>query len=212
MKGKRKEAAQENENGEVRGVPGMGEKNRLVSWIWLSTGSSGGMVELEMHDCVRAEWCKVYTRVKRWREEVLFLQEKMVRCLRMLQWQAGVWDCRATAAHYNGKIVYGPVHLQGAMALAAKQAAGQTRENRPSRLGWTRTGLQVAGKRLKTSTGTSLLQRRNLPGGMTVDRDGEEEEEEEEEEGRADRDEAETDARRAQMDELLAMHTPLQEL
>jgi hypothetical protein len=29
MKGKRKEAAQENENGEVRGVPGMGEKTRL---------------------------------------------------------------------------------------------------------------------------------------------------------------------------------------
>jgi hypothetical protein len=33
MKGKRKEARAVNENGEVRGVPGMGEKTRLVSWI-----------------------------------------------------------------------------------------------------------------------------------------------------------------------------------
>jgi hypothetical protein len=89
MKGKRKEAAQENENGEVRGVPGMGEKNCLVSWIWLSAGSSRGVVEQEMHNCVRVKWCKAYARVKRWKEEVLLLQEEMVRCLRTLEWQAG---------------------------------------------------------------------------------------------------------------------------
>ncbi|KAJ7334619.1 hypothetical protein DFH08DRAFT_625815, partial [Mycena albidolilacea] len=102
---------------------GMGEKNRLVSWIWLSAGSSGGVVEQEIHACVRAEWCKAYARVKRWREEVLLLQEEMVRCLRTLEWQAGTWDRRAAAAHYSGKIAYEPVHLQGAMAFAAKQAA-----------------------------------------------------------------------------------------
>ncbi|KAF7335066.1 hypothetical protein MVEN_02257100 [Mycena venus] len=44
MKGKQKEAAQVNENGEVWGVPGMGEKSRLISWIWLGAGHSGGMV------------------------------------------------------------------------------------------------------------------------------------------------------------------------
>ncbi|KAF7340634.1 C2H2-type domain-containing protein [Mycena sanguinolenta] len=44
MKGKQKEAAQENEYGEVRGVPGLGENTRLVSWIWLSAGSGGGVL------------------------------------------------------------------------------------------------------------------------------------------------------------------------
>ncbi|KAJ7898178.1 hypothetical protein B0H14DRAFT_2277722, partial [Mycena olivaceomarginata] len=38
MKGKRKEAWAMNENGEVRGVPGMGEKTRLMSWIWYGVG------------------------------------------------------------------------------------------------------------------------------------------------------------------------------
>jgi hypothetical protein len=49
----------------------------------------------------------------------------MNRCLRTLEWQAGVWDQRATREHYSGKIVYTEAHLQGAMALAAQQAAMQ---------------------------------------------------------------------------------------
>ncbi|KAJ7873817.1 hypothetical protein B0H14DRAFT_2215648, partial [Mycena olivaceomarginata] len=123
MKGKRKEAAQENEQGEVRGVPGMGEKNRLISWIWQGAGYTGGVLGQELQDGVRVEWCKAYARVKRWREEVLLLQEEMNRCLRTLEWQAGVWDQRATREHYCGRIVYAEAHLQGAMALAARQAA-----------------------------------------------------------------------------------------
>ncbi|KAJ7822205.1 hypothetical protein B0H14DRAFT_2370859, partial [Mycena olivaceomarginata] len=60
MRGKRKEAAQENENGEVRGVPGMGEKTRVISWIWLSVGYTGGAMGENMYEGVRVEWCKVY--------------------------------------------------------------------------------------------------------------------------------------------------------
>ncbi|KAJ7353097.1 hypothetical protein DFH08DRAFT_692196, partial [Mycena albidolilacea] len=60
MKGKRKEAVQVNKSGEVRGVPGMGEKNRLISWIWLGAGHGGGVVGEGMHAAVRVEWCKVY--------------------------------------------------------------------------------------------------------------------------------------------------------
>ncbi|KAJ7718092.1 hypothetical protein B0H14DRAFT_2412596, partial [Mycena olivaceomarginata] len=92
MKGKRKEAAQVNESGEVRGVPGMGEKNHLISWIWLGAGHGGGVVGEGMHAAIRVEWCKAYARVKRWQEEVLLLQEEMCRCLRTLEWQAAVWD------------------------------------------------------------------------------------------------------------------------
>jgi hypothetical protein len=81
MKGKRKEAAQVNENGEVRGVPGMGEKNHLISWIWYGAGNTEGAVGEVMHDSVQVEWSKAYTRVKRWHEETRLLQEEMVRCL-----------------------------------------------------------------------------------------------------------------------------------
>ncbi|KAJ7707270.1 hypothetical protein B0H14DRAFT_2646846 [Mycena olivaceomarginata] len=123
MKGKRKEAAQVNESGEVRGVPGMGEKNRLISWIWLGAGHGGGVVGEGMHAAIRVEWCKAYARVKRWQEEVLLLQEEMRRCLRTLEWQAAVWDGRAAATHYSGKRAFSPTHMEGAMALAARQAA-----------------------------------------------------------------------------------------
>jgi hypothetical protein len=123
MKGKHKEAAQVNEQGEVRGVPGMGEKNRLISWIWQGAGYTGSVVGKDLQDRVRIEWCKAYVRVKRWREELLLLQEEMNRCLWTLEWQAGVWDQRATREHYCGRIAYAELHLQGAMVFAARQAA-----------------------------------------------------------------------------------------
>ncbi|KAJ7303090.1 hypothetical protein DFH08DRAFT_977305 [Mycena albidolilacea] len=241
MKGKRKEAAQENENGEVRGVPGMGEKNRLVSWIWLSAGSSGGVVEQEIHACVRAEWCKAYARVKRWREEVLLLQEEMVRCLRTLEWQAGTWDRRAAAAHYSGKIAYEPVHLQGAMAFAAKQAAVRQKLAARFRQLWQHLTDRISGPDEAASSQSSGIDEDGIAGGgeetdddyghqsaseeepvaggsgdVPVARDKEEDEEDEEDEeedgeGRADRD-ADADVRRAEMDKLLAMHALLEEL
>ncbi|KAJ7763264.1 hypothetical protein B0H14DRAFT_3594210 [Mycena olivaceomarginata] len=125
MKGKRKEAQQVNENGEVRGVPEMGEKARITSWIWYAAGGAEGLVGEAMHEGVRVEWSKVYARVKRWREEGCLLQEEMVRCLITLEWQAIQWDQCTTPTHYTGQIVYGATHVQGAMALAARQAAGQ---------------------------------------------------------------------------------------
>jgi hypothetical protein len=146
MKGKRKEAAQVNEQGEVRGVPGMGEKNRLISWIWQGAGYTGGVVGKDLQDGVRIEWCKAYARVKRWREELLLLQEEMNRCLRTLEWQAGVWDQRATREHYCGRIAYAEVHLQGAMALAARQAAMRRKlASRFRQLWWSAEGPRAAG-------------------------------------------------------------------
>ncbi|KAF8141070.1 hypothetical protein K438DRAFT_1636267 [Mycena galopus ATCC 62051] len=124
MKGKRKEAAQQNESGEVRGVPGMGEKNRLISWIWHSAGGEGGLLGEEIHGGLKVEWCKAYARVKRWREEVMLLQEEMVRCLLSLEWQASFWDAHAMPSHYEGgKNTYDAAHCEGAMAFAARQAS-----------------------------------------------------------------------------------------
>ncbi|KAF7343820.1 CxC2 domain-containing protein [Mycena sanguinolenta] len=140
MKAKRKEAQLENEYGEVRGVPGLGENTRLVSWIWWSAGTGGGLVGEEMAEGVRVEWCKAYARVKRWREEVLLLQEEMARCLRTLEWQAAVWDKRATEEHYRGKLEYSAVYMEGARAYAARQAAvRRTLAARFRRLWWSLT-------------------------------------------------------------------------
>jgi hypothetical protein len=88
MKGKRKEAQQVNENGKVRGVPGMGEKTRITLWIWYAAGGAEGLVGEAMHEGVRVEWSKAYAHVKRWREEERLLQEEMVCCLITLEWQA----------------------------------------------------------------------------------------------------------------------------
>ncbi|KAF7334322.1 CxC2 domain-containing protein [Mycena sanguinolenta] len=134
MKGKQKETAQENE---------YGEGGREESW-----GE-------EMYEGVKVEWCKAYARVKRWREEVLLLQEEMVRCLRTLEWQAKIWDGRAAAEHYNGKVAYAPAHLEGARAYAARQAAvRRTLAARFRRLWWKLTNC-IGGESVATSSESS---------------------------------------------------------
>ncbi|KAJ7302561.1 hypothetical protein DFH08DRAFT_666198, partial [Mycena albidolilacea] len=102
---------------------GMGEKTRLVSWIWYGTGHAKGAIGEAMHDGVRVEWSKAYVRVKHWRKEEQLLQEEMARCLLTLEWQATVWDQQARPEHYQGQIAYGAAHLQGVTAFAARQAA-----------------------------------------------------------------------------------------
>ncbi|KAJ7300620.1 hypothetical protein DFH08DRAFT_828310 [Mycena albidolilacea] len=122
MKGKRKEAQQANENSEVWGVPGMGEKTCVTSWIWYAAGGMEGVVGEAMHEGVRVELSKVYTHVKCWWEEERLLQEEMVCCLLTLKWQAVQWDQCAMPSHYTGQIVYSTTHVQGAMAFTARVA------------------------------------------------------------------------------------------
>ncbi|KAJ7903738.1 hypothetical protein B0H14DRAFT_2554983 [Mycena olivaceomarginata] len=155
-----------------------------------------------------------------------------------LEWQAGTWDRRAAAAHYSDKIVYEPVHLQGAMVFAAKQAAVRRKLAARFRQLWQHLTDRISGPDKAASSQSSGIDEDGIAGGgeetddeyghqsaseeepvaggsgdVPVARDKEEDEEDEEEdgEGRADRD-ADTDVRRAEMDELLAMHAPLEEL
>ncbi|THU89750.1 hypothetical protein K435DRAFT_597846, partial [Dendrothele bispora CBS 962.96] len=65
---------------------------------------------------LRIEWCKSYARVKRWREEVLLLQEEMRRCLVTLKWQAEQWTGRADIDTYEGE------RWEGSAAYAYEQA------------------------------------------------------------------------------------------
>ncbi|KAJ7870752.1 hypothetical protein B0H14DRAFT_3439844 [Mycena olivaceomarginata] len=155
MKGKRKEAAQ-------------------VEREW--RGNTEGAVGETMHDSVRVEWSKAYARVKRWREETRLLQEEMARCLLTLEWQAARWDERAVSTHYNGRIQYSAAHLQGAIALAARQAAVRRRLARCFRRCWWRLSDRVAPPQMGDSGQSSA---------EDVDRDehrdGDEDEDEDEE-------------------------------
>ncbi|KAJ7797241.1 hypothetical protein B0H14DRAFT_3493974 [Mycena olivaceomarginata] len=217
MKGKRKEAAQVNENGEVQGVPGMGEKNRLVSWIWHGAGSMEGTVGEAMHASVRVEWSKAYAWVKCWHEEARLLQEEMVWCLLTLEWQAARWDEHAVSTHYRGRISYSDPHLQGAMALAAARRDGTCSKTSHCAV---EAGVPLPSLLSSAEDGDEDWEEEGPVAG-TVDpgessaratecaEEGEEEEEEEEEEHTEDEGEGAADAerRQAEMDELLTIQS-----
>ncbi|KAF7288168.1 CxC2 domain-containing protein [Mycena chlorophos] len=44
-----------------------GEGRRTMSWIWNETGTTGS--EEELLDALRIEWCKAFSRMRRWKEE-----------------------------------------------------------------------------------------------------------------------------------------------
>ncbi|KAJ7807758.1 hypothetical protein B0H14DRAFT_3482945 [Mycena olivaceomarginata] len=53
-----------------------GEGHRTLSWIWYvhSTTAEG---DAKLHEALRVEWCKAYSRANRWREELVLLEEEM---------------------------------------------------------------------------------------------------------------------------------------
>ncbi|KAF7377131.1 CxC2 domain-containing protein [Mycena sanguinolenta] len=191
MKGKQKEAAQENEYGE-RGV-------------------GGGVLGQEMYEGVRVEWCKAYARVKRWQEEVLLLQEEMSRCLRTLEWQAGTWDKKADTAYYCGKLVYTGTHLDGAKAFAARQAAvRRVLAARFRRLWWGLTN-RIEPQPEPASSASSEAEEEDDAGALGDEDDANGSSEEQNDEGEPERappvSREEMAMRRAEMDELLAIQS-----
>ncbi|KAF7307923.1 CxC2 domain-containing protein [Mycena kentingensis (nom. inval.)] len=92
-----------------------GESRRVMSWIWSNTGGSG--TDADMEDALRIEWCKAYARVRRWREEVLILQEEWRRLPISLAYEAERWDQRAKKVSGND------ASAEGRVAYARKQQA-----------------------------------------------------------------------------------------
>ncbi|THU98453.1 hypothetical protein K435DRAFT_600195, partial [Dendrothele bispora CBS 962.96] len=115
-KGHRAAAARSAREGNTP-VEGAREKHRTPSWIWhgVSEGELG--VDKVLYDGLRIEWCKSYARVRRWREEVMLLQEEMRRCLVTLEWQATTWEGRAVIPNFEGE------RLEGSSAYAHYQAS-----------------------------------------------------------------------------------------
>ncbi|KAE9398409.1 hypothetical protein BT96DRAFT_822023, partial [Gymnopus androsaceus JB14] len=67
------------------------------------------------------EWCKAYSRSRRWGEEVELLTEEMRRCLVTLEFNAKEWEART---EYTGALAAdkGTAHTEGVRAYALSQA------------------------------------------------------------------------------------------
>ncbi|KAJ3821460.1 hypothetical protein F5880DRAFT_1614672 [Lentinula raphanica] len=118
MKSRRKEAALVNEHGGIKGIRGAGETRRLVSWIWVAAdGQTGLATDDALYAGLRVEFCKAYSRVRRWKEEIQLLQEEMRRCLVSLEHQAKQWEALSLVPQFNS------LHAEGASAYGHKQAA-----------------------------------------------------------------------------------------
>ncbi|TRM56354.1 hypothetical protein BD626DRAFT_414152 [Schizophyllum amplum] len=96
-----------------------GEGRRTVSWIWKWMDVGSGQTDGVYHDDqgMRIEYCKAFSRVRRWREEVRLLQEEMWRILCSLKHKAAQWDLRAASDERAGDIG------EGARAYAKEKAS-----------------------------------------------------------------------------------------
>lgn len=62
------------------------------------------------------EYCKAYSRTRRWKEQVQLLHAEMQYCLVSLEHEAKEWESRAVVAEFSGD------HAEGAQAYGLKQA------------------------------------------------------------------------------------------
>ncbi|KAJ6591773.1 hypothetical protein DFH09DRAFT_1073632 [Mycena vulgaris] len=76
-----------------------GETHQTLSWIWYAASDKEGSDE-KLHEDVpalRVEWCKVYSRSNRWREDLVILEEEMRRTIVFSSWAEKRWITRAGA-------------------------------------------------------------------------------------------------------------------
>ncbi|KAJ7791737.1 hypothetical protein B0H14DRAFT_2395344 [Mycena olivaceomarginata] len=109
------------------------EDVRQVSWIWTGAGMMGADADLE--EALRIEWCKAYARTRRWREEMLLVEEEVRRAGVTLEFRAQEWEARAMEvpvgetqwSEWNsatdGLAPWSYERAEGAVAYALKQAA-----------------------------------------------------------------------------------------
>nr|GAT44925.1 predicted protein [Mycena chlorophos] len=70
-----------------------GEGRRTMSWIWNETGTTGS--EEELLDALRIEWCKAFSRTRRWNEELQMLCEEQRRVPVSHQRESDKWVARS---------------------------------------------------------------------------------------------------------------------
>ncbi|KAJ7918352.1 hypothetical protein B0H13DRAFT_2321526 [Mycena leptocephala] len=96
-----------------------GEGAHTLSWIWYS---AGGIATREddprFIDALRVEWCKAFSRSRRYSEELRMLRKEMCHTIDFGQTAAMIWDGRAAAELPEAS----PELTEGRQAYAAERA------------------------------------------------------------------------------------------
>ncbi|KAJ7144741.1 hypothetical protein C8R43DRAFT_891177 [Mycena crocata] len=107
---------------EKRGEVLRGEGHRVLSWIWYTTASCG-TGDAKLHEALRVEWCKAYSRCNRLHEELVKVEEEMRRTIHFGETEHELWLRRAEArtVMLGTSEAVTPEVLEGSRAYALEQ-------------------------------------------------------------------------------------------
>ncbi|KAJ6448608.1 hypothetical protein DFH09DRAFT_965993 [Mycena vulgaris] len=118
---------------EEGGVAGLGdivsgETHRTLSWIWYESSAKDNNDE-KLHEALRVEWSKAYSRSRRWREDLVMVEEEMRRTIEFGEWAGKVWKLRASARtkRLGTAAPISPEVAEGVRAYAMKQVDRERR-------------------------------------------------------------------------------------
>ncbi|KAJ7036055.1 hypothetical protein C8F04DRAFT_1181827 [Mycena alexandri] len=120
-----------------------GETHRTLSWIWYAVRKKQAEDEADkedekLHEALRVEWCKAYSRSRRWREELVLVEEEMRRTIEYGVWAEGRWEARSSARSVmlGTSVAITPEVAEGVRAYALEQAARERRTCEKLRTDW----------------------------------------------------------------------------
>ncbi|KAJ7604088.1 hypothetical protein FB45DRAFT_983874 [Roridomyces roridus] len=140
-----------------------GEGSHTLSWIWYSAGSIGAREaeqedDPQFHDALRLEWCKAYSRSRRFVEEVRLLREEMRRTIAFSQTEGEIWDGLGREEWSDTT----PELAEGRRAYAAEQAGTERIRCRVLEANWAgilaKAEEFLAGRTVESSTGIVSLE------------------------------------------------------
>ncbi|KAJ7475547.1 hypothetical protein B0H11DRAFT_2158492 [Mycena galericulata] len=99
------------------------EGSHTLSWIWYTVGVQADDDDPRLHDALRLEWCKAYSRAKRYSEDVRLLREEMRRTVAFGYTEAQRWE-RLAAEELPGASAE---LTEGRRAYAAEHASTERR-------------------------------------------------------------------------------------
>ncbi|KAJ7180018.1 hypothetical protein C8R43DRAFT_871018 [Mycena crocata] len=114
-----------------------GEGHRVLSWIWYTVQATG-TTDGQLHEALKVEWCKAYSRCNRLREELVKVEEEMRRFIAFGVTAGEHWVRRAGARTVmlgSSKAVT-PEVLEGVRAYAMEQADREARTCAVLRQDW----------------------------------------------------------------------------
>ncbi|KAJ7818021.1 hypothetical protein B0H13DRAFT_1662239 [Mycena leptocephala] len=100
-----------------------GEGAHTLSWIWYTAGVSVDEKDPHFYDALRVEWCKAYSRVKRYSEDVRHVREEMRQIIDYGKTAAAKWDVLAEEELPGSS----PELTEGRRAYAAEHADTERR-------------------------------------------------------------------------------------